>query len=111
MPATSVRPSSQRRRIDDSDAAGRGRPSESTNFPGYYLRHRGFALYVEKSDGSSLFGGDASFQRRAGLADGAGLSLESQNYPGRYVRYRDGLLYVEAVSTSAERGTATFHLE
>lgn len=92
--------------------AGAGSVSlESTNFPGYYLRHRDFALYVERDDGSTLFDGDASFQRRAGLADGAGLSLESQNFPGRYVRHRGGLLHVEAVSSSAERASATFHLE
>ena len=84
---------------------------ESTNFPGYYLRHRGYALYVEKNDGSALFGGDASFRRQSGLADSAGISLESQNFPGRHVRHRDGLLYIEAVTSSAERASATFHLE
>ncbi|MEV4825159.1 family 43 glycosylhydrolase [Micromonospora sp. NPDC049274] len=92
--------------------AGAGSVSlESTNFPGYYLRHYGFALSIARNDGSSVFSSDASFQRRAGLADSAGLSLESQNYPGRYVRHRDGLLYLEAVGTSAERASATFHLE
>ncbi|MGN9766482.1 family 43 glycosylhydrolase [Micromonospora sp. SD12] len=92
--------------------AGAGTVSlESTNFPGYYLRHRDFALYVEQNDGSALFGGDASFHRRSGLAASAGLSLESQNFPGRYVRHRGGLLHVEAMSSSAERASATFHLE
>ncbi|WP_307854523.1 family 43 glycosylhydrolase [Micromonospora sp. C31] len=92
--------------------AGAGSVSlESTNFPGYYLRHRDFALYVEQNDGSALFGADASFHRRSGLAASAGLSLESQNFPGRYVRHRGGLLHVEAVSSSAERASATFHLE
>ncbi|MFG3556879.1 family 43 glycosylhydrolase [Micromonospora sp. NPDC047557] len=92
--------------------AGGGTVSlESTNFPGYYLRHYGFALSIARNDGSSVFSSDASFQRRSGLADSAGLSLESQNYPGRYVRHRDGLLYLEAVSSSAERASATFHLE
>lgn len=95
-----------------SGLAGGGTVSlESTNFPGYYLRHRGYALYVERSDGSSLFGGDASFYRQSGLAASTGVSLESQNFPGRYVRHRDGLLYLEAVTTSAERASATFHLE
>ncbi|WP_434739599.1 family 43 glycosylhydrolase [Micromonospora sp. SH-82] len=84
---------------------------ESTNFPGYYLRHRGFALYVERDDGSAVFDGDASFHRRAGLAASAGVSLESQNFPGRYLRHRDGLLHLEAVSSTAERASATFHLE
>jgi GH43 family beta-xylosidase len=81
---------------------------ESTNFPGYYLRHRGFAVYVERNDGSATFRSDASFQRRAGLADASGISLESLNFPGRYVRQRGGLLYVEAVPATADRTTATF---
>ncbi|RLK25205.1 GH43 family beta-xylosidase [Micromonospora sp. M71_S20] len=92
--------------------AGAGSVSlESTNFPGHYLRHRDFALYVERDDGSALFRGDASFHRRPGLANAAGLSLESQNFPGRYVRHRAGLLQLEAVGSSAERASATFHLE
>ncbi|MFY1593530.1 family 43 glycosylhydrolase [Micromonospora sp. WMMD737] len=92
--------------------AGAGSASlESTNLPGHYLRHRDFALYVERDDGSTLFRGDASFHRRSGLAAGAGLSLESQNFPGRYVRHRAGLLQLEAVSSSADRASATFHLE
>ncbi|MFD6662267.1 family 43 glycosylhydrolase [Micromonospora chalcea] len=92
--------------------AGGGSVSlESTNFPGYFLRHRAFALYVERDDGSALFDNDASFQRRPGLAAAEALSLESQNYSGRYVRHRDGLLQLEAVNTSADRAAATFHLE
>ncbi|WP_433120371.1 family 43 glycosylhydrolase [Micromonospora sp. CA-246542] len=98
-------------RIVNGLAGGGSVSLESTNFPGYYLRHYGFALSIAPYDGSSIFASDASFQRRAGLADSAGLSLESQNYPGRYVRHRDGLLYLEAVGTSAERSSATFHLE
>ncbi|MFG1677570.1 family 43 glycosylhydrolase [Micromonospora sp. NPDC049282] len=92
--------------------AGGGTVSlESANFPGYFLRHRDFALRVERDDGSALFDGDASFHRQSGLADDAGFSLESQNFPGRYVRHRDGLLYVETVTSSADRASATFHLE
>ncbi|WFE41166.1 AbfB domain-containing protein [Micromonospora sp. WMMD998] len=92
--------------------AGAGTVSwESANFPGYFLRHRGFALYVERDDGSTLFDSDASFHRQGGLADSAGLSLESQNYPGRYVRHRDGLLYLETVTSNTDRASATFHLE
>lgn len=98
-------------RIVNGLAGGGSVSLESTNYPGYYLRHYGFALSIAPNDGSSIFASDASFQRRPGLADSAGVSLESQNYPGRYVRHRDGLLYVEAVGTSAERSSATFHLE
>ncbi|MEU7926744.1 family 43 glycosylhydrolase [Micromonospora sp. NPDC049107] len=98
-------------RIVNGLAGGGSVSLESTNYPGYYLRHYGFALSIAANDGSSIFASDASFQRRPGLADSAGISLESQNYPGRFVRHRDGLLYLEAVGTSAERSSATFHLE
>ncbi|GIJ46032.1 hypothetical protein Val02_29180 [Virgisporangium aliadipatigenens] len=85
---------------------------ESTNFPGYYLRHRNFEVWVEKSDGSAAFRADASFYRRAGLADSSGVSLESANYAGRYVRHVSGsLLYVQAVSDAAGRADATFYLD
>ncbi|MEV4631017.1 AbfB domain-containing protein [Micromonospora sp. NPDC049523] len=92
--------------------AGSGSVSlESTNFPGYFLRHRNYEIWVERDDGSAQFRADASFQRRPGLANSAGVSLESQNAPGRYIRHRSGLLYLEAVGGAANQATATFHLE
>ncbi|MFV2109890.1 AbfB domain-containing protein [Micromonospora sp. LOL_015] len=81
---------------------------ESTNFPGYYLRHRNHQIWVEANDGSNLFRQDATFMARAGLADAGKLSLESVNFPGQYVRHRDGLLYLEAVPDAAGRASATF---
>jgi GH43 family beta-xylosidase len=92
--------------------AGSGTVSlESTNFPGFYLRHRDFQLYVERADGSALFGSDASFHRRAGLASPTAVSLESANFPGRYVRHRGSTLSVEAVTDATGRADATFALE
>jgi hypothetical protein len=93
--------------------AGGGTVSlESTNFPGYFLRHRNFELYVERNDGSAVFRGDASFFRRAGLANSAGVSFESSNFAGRYIRHVSGsLLYVQAVPDAAGRADATYHLE
>ncbi|WJK40955.1 family 43 glycosylhydrolase [Solwaraspora sp. WMMA2056] len=81
---------------------------ESTNFPGYYLRHRNHQIWVEANDGSNLFRQDATFMARSGLADAGKLSLESVNFPGQYVRHRDGLLYLEAVPDAAGRASATF---
>jgi GH43 family beta-xylosidase len=92
--------------------AGAGTVSlESTNFPGYYLRHRNLEVWVEKNDGSATFTNDASFYRRAGLADSSAVSLESFNVPGSYVRNLDGLLYVRQISTSQDQAEATFLLE
>ncbi|MFC7614371.1 AbfB domain-containing protein [Actinokineospora soli] len=92
--------------------AGSGSVSlESTNFPGYYLRHRGFELWVERDDGSALFRGDASFTRRAGLASASAVSFESLNFPGRYLRHRDSRLYLEPVADAVGRADATYVLE
>ncbi|MGW6547372.1 family 43 glycosylhydrolase [Streptomyces massasporeus] len=84
---------------------------ESANFPGYYLRHRNFEVWLEKNDGSARFASDATFRQRAGLADPAGVSYESSNYPGRYVRHWEYLLNVQTVSTPTDRADATFHTQ
>jgi GH43 family beta-xylosidase len=84
---------------------------ESANFPGYYLRHKNFELWLEKSDGSTTFKNDAAFYQRAGLADAAGVSFESYNYAGRYIRHYNYDLFVQAVSTATDRSDATYHTE
>ena len=84
---------------------------ESANFPGYYLRHRNFEVWLEKNDGGTQFASDATFRQRAGLADPAGVSYESFNYPGRYVRHWEYLLNVQAVSTATDRADATFYAQ
>ncbi|WP_171144199.1 family 43 glycosylhydrolase [Streptomyces sp. S3(2020)] len=92
--------------------AGTGTVSlESANFPGYFLRHKNFEVWVEKNDGTATFASDASFYQRAGLADSAGISYESYNYAGRYIRHYNYLLNVQAVSTSTDRGDATFYAQ
>lgn len=92
--------------------AGSGTVSlESANYPGYYLRHKNFELWLERNDGSSLFRGDGSFYRRAGLADGAAVSFESYNFSGRYLRHSNNLLYIQPISTALDRADATYYLE
>jgi len=84
---------------------------ESTNYPGYYLRHRNYEVWVERDDGSATFRADASFQRRAGLASSSAVSFEAQNFPGRYVRRNGVRLYVQTATDAAGRSDATFTLE
>ncbi|MFI6333696.1 family 43 glycosylhydrolase [Streptomyces sp. NPDC050535] len=85
---------------------------ESANFPGYYLRHKNYELWVEKNDGTTAFRSDASFQRRAGLADTTtGVSFESYNFPGRYLRHYANLVQLQPVSTALDRQDATFYAE
>jgi peptidoglycan-N-acetylglucosamine deacetylase len=75
----------------------------SADFPGYYLRHKNFEVWLEKNDGTSTFASDASFHRRAGLADSAGISYESSNYAGRHLRHYDYLLSVQTPSTTTDK--------
>jgi hypothetical protein len=42
---------------------------ESQNYPGWFLRHVGDALWVDRSDNSAAFAADTSFFIRAPLAD------------------------------------------
>ncbi|GAA1010737.1 hypothetical protein Aple_030040 [Acrocarpospora pleiomorpha] len=85
---------------------------ESTNFPGYYLRHRNYEAWVERNDGSAQFRADASFTRRTGLTGTGTVSLESANLPGYYLRHRGGTVWVERDDgTTAFRGSAAFILE
>jgi Alpha-L-arabinofuranosidase B (ABFB) domain/Glycosyl hydrolases family 43 len=92
--------------------AGGGTVSlESTNFPGYYLRHSNFEGWVRRDDGTAAFRADASFTRRPGLTGSGTVSFESVNFPGRYLRHYDNLIYVQAVSTATDRADATFILE
>lgn len=42
---------------------------ESQNYPGWFLRHVGDAMWVDRSDGSAAFDADCAFLVRAPLAD------------------------------------------
>ncbi|MEU4744146.1 family 43 glycosylhydrolase [Actinosynnema sp. NPDC023658] len=84
---------------------------ESTNFPGYYLRHRNHELWVERNDGSAIFRADASFFRRAGLASSSAVSFESQNFPGEYIRHNGTTVNLTTAPDTVARADATFILE
>ncbi|MCC8246992.1 family 43 glycosylhydrolase [Saccharothrix luteola] len=84
---------------------------ESTNFPGYYLRHRNHEMWVERNDGSAVFRADASFHRRAGLASGSAVSFESTNFPGQYIRHNGTTVNLTTAPDAVARADATFILE
>jgi GH43 family beta-xylosidase len=91
--------------------AGSGTVSlESANFPGRFLRHKNYEMWVEANDGSSVFRADASFVQRDGLADTAHESFESSNFPGRYIRSTGGLANITTIATAQDRTDATFRL-
>jgi len=67
---------------------------ESTNFPGRFLRHSSFAVRLDPRDGSSQFGGDATFCP-APTRQGAALVLQSANFRNRYLHVRDNRLFFD----------------
>ncbi len=75
---------------------------ESANQPGQYLRHSGFQLYLQPTDGSSLFTQDATFCVQPGNS-GQGMSFQSLNYPSRYVRH-----YAYTTYIASNGGSNTF---
>jgi beta-glucanase (GH16 family) len=88
--------------------AGGGVSFQSQNFPNSYLRHRLGEVWLDRDDGSSLFRADATFNQRAGQANGNATSFESWNFPGRYLRHRNSLLYVENLLSDLDRRDASF---
>lgn len=59
---------------------------ESVNYPGSFLRHRGYSARLDKAIPDEQFANDSSFIVRAGLA-GEGVSFESVNFPGYFLRH------------------------
>jgi hypothetical protein len=72
---------------------------ESANNPGQYLRHYGFQLYLNASNGSSQFNSDATFCPHPGV-NGQGYSFPSLNYSDHYLRHYNFTVYA-----ATDRGT------
>ncbi|WP_199489136.1 AbfB domain-containing protein [Micromonospora craniellae] len=88
--------------------AGACHSFESVNFPGHYLRHHEFRVFLHRADGSDLFRADATFCQVAGIS-GTHTSLRSYNYPNRYLRH-DGhrQMHVSPLGDGASSSSATF---
>ncbi len=81
---------------------------ESVDYPGYFLRHQNFQIYLQQRDGTALFASDATFCPVTGLT-GQHTSFRSVNYPGRYLDHRADQLYLDAPDgTDATRAAMTF---
>lgn len=59
---------------------------EAKNYPGYYLRHFNFMLFLQPDDGSPQFATDSTFCSVPGIS-GQGTSFRSYNYPNKYIRH------------------------
>lgn len=57
---------------------------ESANYPGHFLRHRDWHVWLDPRDGSALYAADATFCPVGGGLPGS-VALRSKNYPDRYL--------------------------
>lgn len=69
--------------------------------PGQFLRHQGFRLKINPSDGTALFNDDSTFCPEVGLSSLGGISLRSVNFPGNLVRNRAGEIWLDPSDNSA----------
>nr|BFE72910.1 hypothetical protein GCM10020092_062110 [Actinoplanes digitatis] len=99
--------------LDQADSrftvrAGRAHGScfsfESGNYPGYFLRHRNYALRLERADGSGLFDADSTF---CAVPVAAGFVLRSHNYPDRFLTESDSLLLLTRTSAAGAKAFVT----
>ncbi|GIH15653.1 alpha-L-arabinofuranosidase B [Rugosimonospora africana] len=79
---------------------------ESANASGRYLRHQNFQLYLQASDGSSLFNQDATFCPTTGNS-GQGYSFQSLNYTNKYIRHFNFTVYLASNGGSNTWDSAT----
>jgi len=89
---------------------------ESANWKGYYLRHKGTRMHLEKPRGNTL--AQATFCMRPGLSDRRAISFEALSKPKFFVRHNGYHLYIcdntneggcGRTSLDAFRKDATFH--
>ncbi|KAG7291253.1 hypothetical protein NEMBOFW57_001265 [Staphylotrichum longicolle] len=86
---------------------------ESTSNPGVFVRRVQGAVQFDKSSGlnTAAAKASASFERRAGLADGEGVAFEAADAKGQYLGLdANGRLAVAAVDGDDKR-QATFYLD
>lgn len=85
---------------------------ESVNFPGRFLRHRGNnEIWLDANDGSAAFRSNATWHRRAGLANGSWSSYESFDAPAQYMRHSNFLMVMGMVAGTLQQADATFREE
>jgi len=86
---------------------------ESTSNPGVFVRRVQGGVQFEKSSGfnDAAAKASASFERRAGLADGGGVSFEAADAKGQYLGLDAGGRLVVAAVREGDKGQATFYLE
>ncbi|BCJ58059.1 hypothetical protein Jiend_14810 [Micromonospora endophytica] len=81
---------------------------EAVNYPGYYLRHSGFRVFLHRAEGSAGFRADATFCPVTGIG-GKHTSLRSHNYPDRYLSHDSRRqMRIAPIGDGATSSTAAF---
>lgn len=85
---------------------------ESLDWPGHFIRHRNYELWMDRSDNSPVFNAGSTFKTgSAGAAPGATISLQPVSWPAHLVRHANSLGFISAIgpqSSATERLDATF---
>ena len=82
---------------------------ESTNAPGYYLRVKDGALWIESGNVNAYeFSRDCTFTPYDDRFFAGYTSFESVNAPDKWIRQKDQQLYLESVSTYQDNNDASF---
>lgn len=74
---------------------------ESVEFPGHYLRHYGYVLYLHAYDGSDIYKQDATFYITGGWAGPESVSFRSYNFPARSIRHLNNGLRIDEVNSGS----------
>lgn len=98
--------------LDPADATFRKVPGlaggdsvsfESINFPGEYLRHAGFTIYLHRLVDTDLFRADASFVEGPSFALGnPASSFRSVNFPDYYLAVEGNQLFIRPFENSQD---------
>ncbi|GGL17601.1 AbfB domain-containing protein [Deinococcus radiotolerans] len=79
---------------------------ESVNYPGYFLRHTNFKLYLWKNDATQAFNNDATFCLTPPLIGNVGVGLVPVNYLNYNVRH-----YSSNLLLNTEQNNYTFRVD
>ncbi|MEM7371412.1 MAG: AbfB domain-containing protein [Bacteroidota bacterium] len=90
--------------------AGQGTVSfESVEYPGHFLRHSGFNIFLHKKTSDNIFIKDASWKVVPGLVDPSMVSFESLNFPKQYLKHTNFAFVVgKSDQSEFEKKNASF---
>ncbi|KAJ3423537.1 alpha-l-arabinofuranosidase b [Anaeramoeba flamelloides] len=89
---------------------------ESINYPGYYIRHKNFHLYLEQNT-EELFKKDCTFKITQGNSQNSNqqneteyISLQSFNYPRHFIRHRNYMGEITEISSELDKKDSSFKI-